>query len=827
MSDFNLMNFLIDKEDRKPIKHEDIMDPGSMWDYSGGMGAADDLFNFDSFLKMDEDPVVDFNLLDAASDPISDFDPSSEYGFDPTLSSASIPEGSVYSDSGVSCTLSPPHHGLCDEDLVSGGTNRKNVSVTVIDTGSPETTTQSVDDLEMSDCSSMDTILINVPSARREPSPNSVNTINTHIRSPTSTKGSKTCSKLGGSVKTKQRALNNQTLNNSPSILIPVNLPGFKTIKVSFKTKQRALNNQTLNNSPSILIPVNLPGLKTIKVVNASGKPLTSETLGEISSKTGLGGSTLKLLSAGARGTPLGSPLNHHQALSTSSTDDEEDDDDDNSCSRMIEEVTSSSAPQAEENCIYQKLVLTYEERRLMEKEGVRLPSHYPLTKMEERELKRIRRKIRNKISAQDSRKRKKEYVDGLEERVKKCTTENVNLLKRIKLLESRNHTLCSQLRKIQTLLTNKSKLKSRLNGGAANNSPSSGPTGTNSNGASTGAAHLLNNNQVQSSTCLMVLCLSLALILAPNLQNGSSISADSMGDALNELSLPSTLEKSVQHASSGRSRSLLFTKYALSGAPKSLMSAADPKHAELVEEAYAKYLAAGGVPAHPPAPDEKERHRAGGLEGLLADLSELLNFKPSGEQNTSPDLEIKEEIEIKEEPMEPEYEVCDVESEYEARECGANGKAAVAAEEILYNEHNYGKPMAARKRENPYSNDEMLSVDSKKLALDESTYNKAAVDSLEPLKKLASLDSLEPLISLLAAKAKESLHQQAPRILDSPIDEFAPKYGGAGVRGAGPGVGVVSSSSGDSGFEREGSYNGSMRNNRYVPNEETYIEVE
>ncbi|KAK7066535.1 bZIP transcription factor [Halocaridina rubra] len=155
---------------------------------------------------------------------------------------------------------------------------------------------------------------------------------------------------------------------------------------------------------------------------------------------------------------------------------------------------------------------LSDEETRLLKKEGIILPTHYPLTKHEERELKRIRRKIRNKISAQDSRKRKKEYIDGLEDRVKACTEENQQLQKRIRCLEAENQSLLVQMRKFQNAVI----------GG--------------SNGRS----------QAHASTALMMLILSAALFIVPSLRQDGNVS-DS------ELSMPTT-----KMPSAGHSRSLL-----------------------------------------------------------------------------------------------------------------------------------------------------------------------------------------------------------------------------------------------------------------------------
>ncbi|KAF7239986.1 Cyclic AMP-responsive element-binding protein 3-like protein 4, partial [Varanus komodoensis] len=127
-------------------------------------------------------------------------------------------------------------------------------------------------------------------------------------------------------------------------------------------------------------------------------------------------------------------------------------------------------------------LVLTDEEKRLLEKEGVLIPSNLPLTKAEERALKRVRRKIRNKQSAQDSRRKKKVYVDSLESRVVACTTQNNQLQRKVQFLEKQNLSLLEQLRQLQALVQQSS------------------------------------TKTTTASTCVMVLLLSCCLILSPSL---------------------------------------------------------------------------------------------------------------------------------------------------------------------------------------------------------------------------------------------------------------------------------------------------------------------
>ncbi|XP_016325902.1 cyclic AMP-responsive element-binding protein 3-like protein 3-A [Sinocyclocheilus anshuiensis] len=143
----------------------------------------------------------------------------------------------------------------------------------------------------------------------------------------------------------------------------------------------------------------------------------------------------------------------------------------------------------------YQELVLTEDEKRLLAKEGLTLPNQFLLTKYEERILKKIRRKIRNKQSAQESRKKKKEYIDSLESRMVACSTHNQDLQRKVFQLEKCNISLMEQLRQLQVMVMNGS------------------------------------NKTAQTGTCILVLLLSFTLILLPNLKPFTETKVSQHGD--------------------------------------------------------------------------------------------------------------------------------------------------------------------------------------------------------------------------------------------------------------------------------------------------------
>ncbi|KAM9845907.1 cyclic AMP-responsive element-binding protein 3-like protein 2 isoform 2-T2 [Aulostomus maculatus] len=128
-------------------------------------------------------------------------------------------------------------------------------------------------------------------------------------------------------------------------------------------------------------------------------------------------------------------------------------------------------------------LMLTEEERRTLVAEGYPVPTKLPLTKAEEKALKKIRRKIKNKISAQESRRKKKEYMDTLEKKVETCSNENNELRRKVETLECTNKSLLQQLQSLQAAVTGKVPKSCRVAG-------------------------------TQTSSCLMVIVLCFALFL-------------------------------------------------------------------------------------------------------------------------------------------------------------------------------------------------------------------------------------------------------------------------------------------------------------------------
>ncbi|XP_026107344.1 cyclic AMP-responsive element-binding protein 3-like protein 3-A isoform X2 [Carassius auratus] len=159
----------------------------------------------------------------------------------------------------------------------------------------------------------------------------------------------------------------------------------------------------------------------------------------------------------------------------------------------LLSNIAEASKPSTQQS--QQELLLNEDEKKLLAKEGVSLPSQLPLNKYEEKVLKKIRRKIRNKQSAQESRKKKKEYVDGLEGRMAACSTQNQELQRKVFQLEKTNTSLMEQLRRLQSLVMNSS------------------------------------CKPAQTGTCILVLVLSFSLILIPSLQPISHRRAADPGD--------------------------------------------------------------------------------------------------------------------------------------------------------------------------------------------------------------------------------------------------------------------------------------------------------
>lgn len=269
------------------------------------------------------------------------------------------------------------------------------------------------------------------------------------------------------------------------------------------------------------------PGLSGIQVMNAfsGNSSSTSEVQKKTVTKflTGFRNGTtilLPVITTKPSGlTSLTSKPTKRRRVSDSSSDS-------GNSSINLDDVSSSKSPRiVKSNGKYPALILTEEERRICERENVKLPSHYPLTREEEKNLKRIRRKIRNKVSAQDSRRRKKEYMDNMEERVKQCTAEKEQLQMKIDQLESRNKTLAGQLRRLHQII---------VNGGF---------------------------KQSQTSTAMMVLLLSTALFLIPGFRDqheGSKAEASQL-DISQAIKMPPM---------PGQSRSLLQIKQEFEDAP-------------------------------------------------------------------------------------------------------------------------------------------------------------------------------------------------------------------------------------------------------------------
>jgi len=152
------------------------------------------------------------------------------------------------------------------------------------------------------------------------------------------------------------------------------------------------------------------------------------------------------------------------------------------------------------------------------------------VTSEEKKEIKRQRRLIKNRESAQASRQRKKSYLDKLEQKVAAISSVNAQLREQLTAMQTANRGLTSenkslkdQVARLQNAL-HKNNLSSLIDSGtklvaAANADPHSG-SGASKIGSHTRAA----------GVCLLVLLFSFGLLF-PQLQRGNSPFSSSTGE--------------------------------------------------------------------------------------------------------------------------------------------------------------------------------------------------------------------------------------------------------------------------------------------------------